>query len=31
MATDMKETIAQAAKTLLLDKNVKRLTVKDIV
>lgn len=31
MAADMKETIAQAAKELLLDKKIKRLTVKDIV
>lgn len=31
MAADMKQTIAQAAKTLLMEKNVKRLTVKDIV
>ena len=27
----MKQTIAQAAKTLLMEKNVKKLTVKDIV
>ena len=27
----MKETIAQAAKTLLMEKGVKKLTVKDIV
>lgn len=31
MAADMKQTIAQAAKDLLMDKSVKRLTVKDIV
>lgn len=31
MAADMKQTIAQAAKTLLMDKNIKKLTVKDIV
>ncbi len=31
MATDMKETIAQAAKTLLIEKGIKKLTVKDIV
>lgn len=31
MATDMKKTIAQAAKTLLMDKGIKKLTVKDIV
>lgn len=31
MAVDMKETIARAAKTLVLEKGVKRLTVKDIV
>lgn len=31
MAADMKETIAQAAKTLLLEKGVKKLTVKDLV
>ncbi len=31
MAADMKQTIAQAAKELLLDKSIKRLTVKDIV
>lgn len=31
MAADMKETIAQAAKTLVMEKGVKRLTVKDIV
>lgn len=31
MPVDMKETIAQAAKTLVLDKGVKKLTVKDIV
>lgn len=31
MAADMKQTIAQAAKTLLMEKNVKKLTVKDIV
>lgn len=31
MAADMKESIAQAAKELLLDKKTKRLTVKDIV
>lgn len=31
MAVDMKQTIAQAAKDLLMDKSVKRLTVKDIV
>ena len=31
MSTDMKETIAQAAKTLLMEKGIKKLTVKDIV
>ena len=31
MATDMKETIAQAAKKLLLEQGVKKLTVKDLV
>lgn len=31
MPVDMKETIAQAAKTLLMEKRVKKLTVKDIV
>lgn len=31
MAADMKQTIAQAAKILLMEKNVKKLTVKDIV
>lgn len=31
MAIDMKEAIAEAAKTLLLEKNVGKLTVKDIV
>ncbi len=31
MAVDMKETIAEAARRLLLDKKVKKLTVKDIV
>ena len=31
MAIDMKEMIAQAAETLLLEKKVKKLTVKDIV
>ena len=31
MAADMKETIARAAKTLVTEKGVKRLTVKDIV
>lgn len=31
MAADMKETIAQAAKALLLEKQIKKLTVKDIV
>lgn len=31
MPADMKETIAQAAKTLLLEKGAKKLTVKDIV
>ena len=31
MAADMKETIAQAAKYLVMEKGVKRLTVKDIV
>ena len=31
MAADMKETIAMAAKTLLFEKRVKKLTVKDIV
>ncbi len=31
MATDMKQTIAQAAKVLVMKKGVKRLTVKDIV
>ncbi len=31
MATDMKDTIAQAAKYLVMEKGVKRLTVKDIV
>lgn len=31
VAADMKETIAQAAKTLLMEKGVKKLTVKDIV
>ena len=31
VAADMKETIAQAAKTILLERNVKKLTVKDIV
>ncbi len=31
MPTDMKETIAQAAKTLLLEKKARKLTVKDIV
>lgn len=31
MAVDMKETIAQAAKALLLEKGVKKLTVTDIV
>ena len=31
MAGNMKETIAQAAKTLLLEKGIKKLTVKDIV
>ena len=31
MPVDMKEVIAQAAKTLLLQKGIKRLTVKDIV
>ena len=31
MAVDMKESIAQAAKVLLTEKGVKKLTVKDIV
>lgn len=31
MAADMKETIAQAAKTLVMEKGVKKLTVTDIV
>lgn len=31
MPVDMKETIAEAAKTLLMEKNKKKLTVKDIV
>lgn len=31
MAVDMKRTIAEAARRLLLEKNVKKLTVKDIV
>jgi len=31
VAADMKETIAQAAKTILLERNVKKLTVKNIV
>lgn len=31
MPVDMKETIAQAAKTLLMEKGVKKLTVEDIV
>ena len=31
MPADMKETIAQAARTLLVEKNKKKLTVKDIV
>jgi len=31
MGTDMKRNIAEAARTLLLEKNVKKLTVKDIV
>ena len=31
MPVDMKETVAQAAKTLLMEKGVKKLTVKDIV
>lgn len=31
MAIDMKETIAEAAKRLLFEKNIKKLTVKDIV
>lgn len=31
MAADMKQTIAQAAKSLLMDKGAKRLTVKNIV
>ena len=31
MAPDMKKTIAEAARKLLIDKNVKKLTVKDIV
>ncbi len=31
MPTDMKETIAEAAKRLLMEKHVKKLTVKDIV
>ena len=31
MAEDMRETIANAAKTLLFDKKVRKLTVKDIV
>ena len=31
MAMDMKQTIAQAARDLLMDKSVKKLTVKDIV
>lgn len=31
MATDMKMAIAEAARRLLLEKNVKKLTVKDIV
>lgn len=31
MAANMKETIARAAKTILLERNVKKLTVKDIV
>ena len=31
MPTDMKETIADAAKRLLMEKHVKKLTVKDIV
>lgn len=31
MAADMKETIAQAAKRLLLERGVKKLTVKDLV
>ena len=31
MAMDMKETIAQAAKTLLMEEGVRKLTVKDIV
>lgn len=31
MAKDMKETIAEAVKRLLLEKNVRKLTVKDIV
>ena len=31
MAVDMKQIIAQSAKDLLMDKSVKKLTVKDIV
>lgn len=31
MAVDMKETIAEAARKLLMEKKVKKLTVKDIV
>lgn len=31
MAIDMKEEIAEAARRLLMDKKVKKLTVKDIV
>ena len=31
MAIDMKDVIAEAARKLLMDKNIKKLTVKDIV
>ena len=31
MAVDMKQMIAEATRTLLIDKHVKKLTVKDIV
>ena len=31
MPTDMKRTIAEATQTLLVERHVKRLTVKDIV
>ena len=31
MAADMKQTIAQAAKTLLMERGVRKLTVKDLV